>query len=334
MVSIPSHPETFYGSGTGRPDRSRKETMFQQHASARRAPSILAVTGANGFIGSHVVTAAREHARDVVRPISRLRRAGVTSADIRERDAITRALDGASMLIHAASYIGNDPEQCETVNVGGTANVLAAARTVGIDRIVYVSTAAVYGRGPFRRLAEGEAPIAPASTLSVSRATAERLVLDAGGAVVRPHLVMGPGDRWVGNGVIALTRAVGGLIEKGSTLQSVIDVMVLAEAIVRLMRAPTAEADVYHATSSPVSVRRLVESLRHAGVDLPVHTVTRASAERAVDGSPGLSAALRLLGVEHTFDGSRLARDCGARVPAFCFSPATIAWYRRSETSP
>ncbi|MFF3505014.1 hypothetical protein [Streptomyces sp. NPDC003247] len=60
---------------------------------------------------------------------------------------------------------------------------------------VQLSTAAVHGNGPFRKTAEGAVEPRPLSPVSRSRLSGERFVLGAGGAVLRPYLVYGRGDR-------------------------------------------------------------------------------------------------------------------------------------------
>jgi 2-alkyl-3-oxoalkanoate reductase len=291
---------------------------------------VFVVTGGTGFIGSHIVQSAESSGRWRVRAVSRAVRSKVMTADIRDRGATAKALDGVDVLVHAASYIGDDPDRCEAINVRGTENVLSAAQLAGVQRIVYVSTAAVYGRGPFHLTEEDEVPISPVSALSASRASAERMILDAGGAVIRPHLVLGHGDRWVGTGVAALTRAVGGLIDGGRASHSIIDVETLADAIVGLASAPALERSVYHAGfRAPVSVEELVIELRGAGVDMPVAPVALEVAERSVSHSGQLQSALRLLTVDHTFDCSRLARDAAVDLDSpIQLSNAARSWYR------
>src|SRR5690606_41230280 len=113
---------------------------------------------------------------------------------------------GVGVRAHGAPRVGGGPETVTAVNDLGTRARVAEAVRSGVRRIVYVSPAAVHGRGPFRGVRPGEAPIAPASATSRSRAAAERYVLDAGGVVLRPHLVYGRGDHWVVPGLVGLLR--------------------------------------------------------------------------------------------------------------------------------
>lgn len=117
------------------------------------------VTGASGLIGLHVIEALR--AVGVVpvafdaEPFTALpgpRSALVTvTGDVTDRDAITSALQDHRIerVIHLAAILQRsaqeDPVRAVAVNIGGSLNVLEAARTLGIRRVVVASSIAVYG---------------------------------------------------------------------------------------------------------------------------------------------------------------------------------------------
>ncbi len=120
------------------------------------------LTGATGFIGSHVARAliARGHHVRCLRRSA----AGRPEAedlgvewrvgDLTDRASIRRAADGAEVIFHcAADYrlYAPDPVELYRNNVGGTRNVLAVAAELGVQRVVYTSsvgTLAVHGREP------------------------------------------------------------------------------------------------------------------------------------------------------------------------------------------
>ena len=108
------------------------------------------------------------------------------------------------------------------------------AADVGVERLLYVSTAAVYGPGPFRDLPVNGAPLSPFSPASRTRALAEKFVRDAGGLVVRPHLVYGPGDRWFLPTLTRIVSRLDSIIDGGSAVLSVVDVDLLARSIYEL----------------------------------------------------------------------------------------------------
>lgn len=153
------------------------------------------ITGATGFVGS----AVSRHAIALTLPVSRRGRSDgdgqVLAVDVTDRFAVREALRGAGSVIHCVSYVGSNAEHAWHVNDEGTAIVVEAAAALGIENLVYVSTAGVYGGGAQQNTSEF-APTSPVSEASQSRLSAERRIVAAGGTVIRPHLTYGVGDRW------------------------------------------------------------------------------------------------------------------------------------------
>ena len=152
------------------------------------------VTGGAGFIGSNLVDAllARGDEVTVVDDLSTGRRenlegaleAGATlaEADIRDRAAIERIAGEAKpeVVFHLAAQIDvrksvADPAFDASINVGGTANVLEAARAGGARRVVFTSTGgAIYGEGDGQALPLSEdAPLAPEAPYGQSKFAGE-----------------------------------------------------------------------------------------------------------------------------------------------------------------
>jgi UDP-glucose 4-epimerase len=152
------------------------------------------VTGGAGFIGSNLVDAllARGDEVMVVDNLSTGRRENLEGAlaagarlveiDICDEGALVEATReaGAETVFHLAAQIDvrksiADPAFDSSVNVGGTANLLEAARTAGVGRFVFVSTGgAIYGEGEGQELPLTEsAPIAPLSPYGQSKFAAE-----------------------------------------------------------------------------------------------------------------------------------------------------------------
>ena len=111
------------------------------------------VTGASGFIGWHVAGAlveAGHEVRALVRPGSEVGglEVEVVRGDLRDPDSLRRAVSGCGLVFHVAAdyrlWAANPGELYES-NVGGTRNLLEAARAAGVHRVVYTSTVGCIG---------------------------------------------------------------------------------------------------------------------------------------------------------------------------------------------
>ncbi|MSV30780.1 MAG: NAD-dependent epimerase/dehydratase family protein [Bryobacterales bacterium] len=106
------------------------------------------VTGASGFIGWHVARALQSAGRAVralIRPTSKLRDLEVETAigDLRDPASLAKAVAGCEAVYHvAADYRlwAKNPSELFAANVEGTRNLLEAARSAAVDRVVYTST--------------------------------------------------------------------------------------------------------------------------------------------------------------------------------------------------
>ncbi len=176
------------------------------------------VTGADGFIGSHltellVAEGATVRAfvqynslgsrgwLDHVAP-DRLAECEVVAGDIRDAQSVRRAVEGCAVVLHLAALIAipysyQAPESYIDTNVKGTLNVLLAARDFGIERLVHTSTSEVYGTA--RSVPIGEShPLQAQSPYAASKIGADQLALSfhhAFGvpvAVLRPFNTYGP----------------------------------------------------------------------------------------------------------------------------------------------
>ena len=114
------------------------------------------VTGATGFIGSHVVGRLRNEKHAAVRALVRnpakaehLLKLGVelVQGDLSDVSAVERALQGCTIVIHSAAQVSSVPgrEAFEQSNVAGTESLLRAAAAAGVSRFVHLSSIAVFG---------------------------------------------------------------------------------------------------------------------------------------------------------------------------------------------
>jgi len=290
---------------------------------------VILVTGASGFVGRHVTAAlAGQPVRLTAhrRPVP-----GATAVDLTDPATLRGLCDGVSAVIHLASYIGDNPHACAAVNARGTAALLAEAEQAGVNRFLYLSTAAVYGNGTHRGPAEDQLAPAPVSVLSRSRLAAEHAVRAAGGTVLRPMFIYGPGDIWFIPQLARLLTVAPASLNGGRARISLVAAGDLAAAIA-VLAAGTAAARVFHAAHpEPVTLRELHQALvRCLGVPAPRAEVSYDDAMALIGPTdPALAQRISLLAFDHYYDGARLWAETGVQPGSFgqCF-PRYAAWYR------
>ncbi len=157
--------------------------------------STILVTGADGFIGSHLTEALvrsgykvrafvyynsfnswgwlEKCALDVKGKFE------VVSGDIRDPHGIKEAMKGCDAVLHLAALIAipfsySSPDSYVDTNIKGTLNVLQAARELGIKRVIHTSTSEVYGTAQFVPITE-EHPLQGQSPYSASKIGADQL---------------------------------------------------------------------------------------------------------------------------------------------------------------
>lgn len=168
------------------------------------------VTGATGFIGSHLTERLKRdgfRVRALARRTSNLEFIGrlgvdVVEGDVRDRGSLERAMDGVDAVFHSAALVGEwgTAKDFHDINVGGLINTLDAMKTCGVKRIIDVSTCAVAGFSP----EEGTDETAPYRKEGIlygdSKVEAEEILWDyhdrgdAAATAIRPVMVWGPRD--------------------------------------------------------------------------------------------------------------------------------------------
>jgi nucleoside-diphosphate-sugar epimerase len=161
------------------------------------------VTGGSGYFGSILVErvlAAGDRPRVLdLNPPEDADGVEVVLGDVRDRDLVADACDGADVVLHNVAQVplAKDRELFWSVNVLGTANVLLAARDRGVGKVVHTSTSAIYGI-PERNPVDEDSPPAPLEAYGRAKLEAEGLCRQAaaGGVdvtVVRPRTILGHG---------------------------------------------------------------------------------------------------------------------------------------------
>jgi 2-alkyl-3-oxoalkanoate reductase len=177
------------------------------------------VTGASGMLGRAVaeLLAARG---DTVRVFQR-RPAGIPGVeeilgDLRDPAAVRAAVDGTGAVVHLAAQVSVTGRwrTFAAVNIGGVRHLLDAIRAAGVPKLVHVSSPSVAHQGS-SLAGTGAGPADPRrarGNYARSKAAGELLALAADQpglavAVVRPHLVWGPGDTQLIGRIVARARA-------------------------------------------------------------------------------------------------------------------------------
>jgi nucleoside-diphosphate-sugar epimerase len=166
------------------------------------------VTGAAGFLGSHIVEqllSAGHQVRALVRSDDhRLKFVDVKRGDVLDRPSLDAAVAGCDAVIHTAAMLSfrrNDARAQREVNVQGTRNVLEAARAAGVKRFVHTSSIAAIGRPRRGGVADEETrydwPVG--FTYNETKRDAEdivRSVRDLETVCLNPAFVVGPNERY------------------------------------------------------------------------------------------------------------------------------------------
>ena len=196
----------------------------------------LAITGGTGFVGGHLLAAARG-AGYPIRALTRGWRPAEPGIEwiegtLDQPDSLAELCADADAVVHIAGLI-NAPDRAgfEAVNVGGTAATIDAARNAGIRRFIHISS-----------LAAREPEL---SDYGWSKAKSERVVAASGldWTVLRPPAIYGPGDRETFELFKMAKRGLVALPPKGRF--SVIHVEDLCRLILAVVDAPASVGETY-----------------------------------------------------------------------------------------
>lgn len=153
------------------------------------------ITGAGGFIGSHLTEAlvkAGAKVRVFIRYNSRdgrgnledletglLEQIEIIAGDLRDADVIERSVKGCDAVFHLGALVGipysyKNPREVVETNILGTFNILTAARDHGVNRVVHTSTSEVYGSARYVPIDEDH-PLQGQSPYSASKIGADKL---------------------------------------------------------------------------------------------------------------------------------------------------------------
>lgn len=176
------------------------------------------VTGADGFIGSHLSEQLARQGHDVrafvmynsfnswgwldQSPRQIRDSLDIFAGDIRDPHGVRTAMQGCDWVMHLAALIAipysyHSPDTYVDTNVKGTLNVVQAARELGVEKVVHTSTSEVYGTAKFVPITE-EHPLQGQSPYSATKIGADQIAMsfynafDTPVTVIRPFNTYGP----------------------------------------------------------------------------------------------------------------------------------------------
>lgn len=336
-------------------------------------PGRILVTGGSGFIGravlrlltgsqrlegprstagpgSDVPTIRLLVHRTVPSPLGSDRPVECVSGDLGDPASLSGVCDDIDTVLHLASHISDDAVTCDRINGRGTEALVDLAAVAGVRRLVYVSSAAVYGWAIHSGAAEDAVAVAPVTPVSRSRIRAEQAVLDAGGIVLRPLFVYGDGDTRFIPVVLRAIRRLPFLVDRGRARVSVVCVDDLADVVVAAATHFDAgwTSRVFHVTDgNPLEFRELALCLsRLFDVRMPrrsipyplVRLLVRAGAGSitgAENRSKSAAHRLFLVARDHYYDSSAIWKLTGLQPgePLVTRVVDLARWYGRPDAA-
>ena len=255
------------------------------------------VTGATSLIGAGVARRLAERGDSVVcfqrglsYPLAGVDGVEQQLGDVRDADAVLAAASGCDGIVHVAAKVGvvGAWEDYRSINVDGTAAVIAAAARHRVGRVVYVSSPSVAHGGEPIVGGGADEPVfgRRGAWYPESKAMAEILALGAAGddrgvVAVRPHLVWGPGDTQLVGRIVERARSgrlalVGGgrALVDTTYVDNAVDALVAALDAVSPGAVCSGRAYVV-SNGEPRMIRELVEGIcRAAGVEFAPREVS------------------------------------------------------------
>ncbi|MBL0746283.1 NAD-dependent epimerase/dehydratase family protein [Nocardioides baculatus] len=174
--------------------------------------SIVVVTGANGLVGSHVVSALSERGATIRAVVRRPGTApdvpGVEEhvGDFGDAAFAASVVAGADALVTTVHPLGGDADEQRRIGLDGTLAIASAAGDAGVPLVVHISTAGVYDRSPGTGDVTEESAYVPddSNPYGVIKRDLDEALARLGGTtrvLVRPPMILGPGESSVWNTV-------------------------------------------------------------------------------------------------------------------------------------
>lgn len=247
------------------------------------------VTGATGFVGSHLVERLKNEGIDVTAFVRKssdttlLKEWGVRLAygDLQDPKSIEEALKGITHVFHSGAIVSDwaDPDLIYKINVEGTQTLLDKAAEAKVERFVHVSSLAVLGMHDHHQTDETAPYEKTGDSYCDTKIEAEKRVLAAykekglPAVIIRPGFIYGPRDRQFLPRVLTFLKANKFMyIGDGEKILNLTYIHNLIEAIMLAAKNPNAVGQVYNVTDDgKVTRKKLIETICDVA-DLPKPT--------------------------------------------------------------
>jgi nucleoside-diphosphate-sugar epimerase len=320
------------------------------------------VTGATGFIGSHLVEELRRRGDEVVCLVRRTSRLGELEklgvrfviGDCRDKASLGKAVAGADFVFHLAAVINApDWEAYYRTNFLGTRNLLEACeeRNPGLRKFVFVSSISAAGPSPPGKFLTESDPPGPISDYGRSKLLAEEAVLGfeerLSAVIIRPPNVLGPRQKELLMSIRLIKRRILPLVGTGEPQTSLCYVGDVVDALILVAGSERAKGKIYFlADPRPYAWREITAAVAETlgigffvfRVPFALQMLAAAASEmsaRLTRRSPALSRESVKASRKYfwIYDGSRIRRELGF-VPKTGLREAirkTIEWHRERE---
>lgn len=320
------------------------------------------ITGATGFIGSHLIEVLTDNnwsVRALVRASSdtrslESRTVERASGDVRDAETLPAAMKGVDVVFHAAALVGEwgSPKDFHDANVVGMKNMIDAASKAGVKRFIDISSTSVHGFEGFNHDTE-QLPYRKSGVLySDSKMEAEQMVWEAhaegriSATTIRPCMVWGPRDRaFMAKIIIACKRRMFTYIDGGDQIAGLAHVRNVCDAIHLAALKPEAAGKAFIITDGcETTVRQMVEKIcDDMGMRRPKMSVSYSVAKTLASSSENIFRKLNskkaplltkmgvaILGNSLSFDITR-AREVLGYKPQYIFPnglQAYLDWFK------
>lgn len=303
------------------------------------------ITGANGFIGSHLVQELVNRGWAVsclVRKTSRLESlqgssVGMVIGDTRDKESLRQAVRGQEVVFHLAGAINApDLKTYHEINAVGTLNLVEACleENPALRKFVHVSSISAAGPSPSGTALREEDECRPISDYGRSKREAEVFILERGdrlaATIIRPPNVIGPRQKELADSIRLIRKRILPLVGTGETQTSLAAVGDVVAALILAAEKPESRGQIYFVTDGRAHswreiTRTVVEALGMRGPFLKVPYGVQYAVAAAIEAvarirrkTPALSRAIVKDSRRYfwVYDSSKIERELGFR-PSF-----------------